>query len=937
MMQTLVDSLLQLASADEQAALLRANVAQSAEIANQLKSHADGALRTAIEQATHCADLLHLLSDIANTPTFTALAYRVEGNVAIFAGGDYELAMAKFEDAGAIYKTAGADLDWASSQIGTVACLGYLGKSADALTLATQVRSVLEQHADWDALFRLVTNISVLHSRQGELREAVALLAHARQLAIDHALPIHYRAAVELNRARLLLNLGELSAAEEAVQRAEASFAEITHTISVARAQQIRALIYLNQHRYNESLALFDDARTAYIEDERAEDALSNELDALPVLLHLGQYERVLTLTKSIETQFRQHSVPHELAIVMRHAAVANAGLHQFEAAHQMMLQARMQCQQSGDAIQEAICRLEHATLFIQQRDPAAAFLLANASAEIFRANDHILREAQAQMLCAKALAMQGNADAANAILQKIEPSAQAQQAYWLLHQIYALRGQLTRSLEAYEVALDMLERLRGRLITEFRADFLHDKQQIYEEAVAAAVAADEKERALEWVERAKSRALVEMIGQQVDLRIRPISPEDHDRINELESLQSRRNVLYRQWTHGSGEDNATTRQQLHTLEAQITERWHQLLVHNSDYARDASLTRVRAEPIQPYLSAETLLIDCFTVGEDILFFLVDQTSIEVVQLPQGVRRVAQLMRVFNLNIKATSTAPPERVPQLLRSAQKLLGQMYAVLIRPIADRLTDYTHLLIAPHNAALHYLPFQALFDGVHYLGQQYAIGYLPSAALLAYQTDRPPTTGATIAYGYSNESYLPHAAEEALRIAALLGGHAFTEQEATIDQVKASAGSAEILHFSTHGDFNQSNPLFSGLALADGQLSTLDIFSLRLNASLVTLSACQTGRSVVKGGDELMGLMRAFLYAGADSLLLGLWQVNDLATLFWMETFYRALQSGQSKAQALQTTYTTFIEDTTLPAHYRHPYFWSPFFLVGKTGSV
>ncbi len=933
-MQSLVDVLLQLESDDEQAAFLRANVADAAEIATQLKTHADGALRTALEQATRCANLLHLLSGIANTPTFTALAHRVEGNVAIFGGGDYELAVAKFEDAATIYAAAGEKLAWASSQIGTVACLSYLGRSAEALILAAKVRAILEKHGDWNRLFQLVTNLSVLHNRQGDVKQAVMLLDEARQLATSHALPQHYLAAVQLNRARMLLNLGELSEAEQAAQNAEQIFTETKQTISAARAQQVRALAYLNQGRYNESLTLFDHARAAYLEDDRAEDMLWSELWALPALLELGQYERALTLTQSIEAYFLQRNVRQGLAAVIRHAAVAHAGLNQFAAAHEAMVRAQTLCQENNDPLQEALCQLEQATLFLRQQDAETALQLATRSGETFHTNAHQLRDAQAQMIRAQAFAKLGDSEGALAILQRIEPTAQARQSLWLLHQIYALRGHLTQSLAAYEVALDMLEQLRGRLITEFRADFLHDKQQIYEEAVAAAVSADALPQALEWVERAKSRALVEMIGQRVDLRIQPRSAEDINRAAEIEALQSRRNAVYRKWAYTSREDNAKTRQQLQTLEMEITERWHQLLVHNSDYARDASLTRVRSEPIQPYLAAETLLIDCFTIGEDILFFLVSQNELDVVRLPRGVRRVAKLMRMFNLNIKATSTADPARVPHLLRSARKLLGQLYEVLIRPIAPQIKAYSHLLIVPHNAALHYLPFQALFDGECYLGQRYEISYLPSAALLAYQTERTCTNGTAIAYGYSNESHLPHAAEEAKRIAALLGGRALIEQAATLEAVKRGAGSAEFLHFSTHGDFNQANPLFSGLALSDGQLSTLDIFNLRLNASLVTLSACQTGRSVVKGGNELMGLMRAFLYAGADSLLLGLWQVNDLATLRWMETFYCALQDNQTKSQALQTTYTTFIEGTNLPAHYQHPYFWSPFFLVGKT---
>jgi CHAT domain-containing protein len=127
---------------------------------------------------------------------------------------------------------------------------------------------------------------------------------------------------------------------------------------------------------------------------------------------------------------------------------------------------------------------------------------------------------------------------------------------------------------------------------------------------------------------------------------------------------------------------------------------------------------------------------------------------------------------------------------------------------------------------------------------------------------------------------------------------------------------------------------NPLFSGLALADGWLTTLDIFSLRLQASLVTLSACETGRSLVGGGDELLGLMRATLAAGAASLLASLWAVEDSSTATLMQGFYSRLAQGERKGEALRQAQRDFIEAGT---SYAHPYFWAPFFLVGDAGPV
>jgi CHAT domain-containing protein len=155
---------------------------------------------------------------------------------------------------------------------------------------------------------------------------------------------------------------------------------------------------------------------------------------------------------------------------------------------------------------------------------------------------------------------------------------------------------------------------------------------------------------------------------------------------------------------------------------------------------------------------------------------------------------------------------------------------------------------------------------------------------------------------------------------------------EEKATISETSMIAQQSNILHIAAHGNFRADNPLFSGLALADGWLTTLDIFNLRLHTSLVTLSACQTGRSVVAGGDELLGLMRAFLGAGTASLVSTLWAVEDQSTAQLMQQFYERLAAGVTKGASLQEAQLSLLQMADQRKDYSHPYFWAPFYLVG-----
>ena len=123
---------------------------------------------------------------------------------------------------------------------------------------------------------------------------------------------------------------------------------------------------------------------------------------------------------------------------------------------------------------------------------------------------------------------------------------------------------------------------------------------------------------------------------------------------------------------------------------------------------------------------------------------------------------------------------------------------------------------------------------------------------------------------------------------------------------------------------------------MLLADGRLSAIDAFNLDLQAcELVTLSGCETGLARISGGDEQVGLGRALLAAGAHSLLISLWPVEDNATSELMQLFYRYLLQGESKAESVRLAQCALIRQT--PPGYDHPYFWASFRLVGDTGPL
>jgi CHAT domain-containing protein len=136
--------------------------------------------------------------------------------------------------------------------------------------------------------------------------------------------------------------------------------------------------------------------------------------------------------------------------------------------------------------------------------------------------------------------------------------------------------------------------------------------------------------------------------------------------------------------------------------------------------------------------------------------------------------------------------------------------------------------------------------------------------------------------------------------------------------------------IIHMASHGEFNPVNPLFSSIKLSkgldtDGNLEAAEIFSLKINADVVVLSACQTGLGKVTSGDDVIGLNRAFFYAGTHTIVSSLWRVSDIATAVLIKQFYRRY-AGHSKADSLRMAILH------VKQRHPHPSYWGAFTLVG-----
>jgi len=411
------------------------------------------------------------------------------------------------------------------------------------------------------------------------------------------------------------------------------------------------------------------------------------------------------------------------------------------------------------------------------------------------------------------------------------------------------------------------------------------------------------------------------------------------------------------------------------------------LLAKAPELAPSVEQTVVTLDEVQRELPPGALLLEFFTAG------VLPRGEHLVNRLPTENRRLREhliqppAVWVFAVTRDGFEVQPVDLDPNMLRPLpndpgpgrrlllnERLMATLRERLLGPVEHLLAGRDTVFLIPHGP-LHYVPWPALPDGKgSYLVHRGApaLALAPSATVLLRACLRPRRTaeGGSLALGYNDcgERELVAAEAEARAVARQLGGEVWAGPEPKGERLLAFDRELRLLHFAGHAVYRPDDPLGSELRLGEGDALTARqiIAGLELDADLVTLSACTSGLSHVVPGDELLGLQRAFLYAGARAVLCTLWEATDIAAMLVMEHFYEALNRGVSAAAALRDAQIALRElrgreladalqrwrddperaalfGDLLPAALAEPdarpmadpFYWAPFMLIGKPG--
>jgi CHAT domain-containing protein len=523
--------------------------------------------------------------------------------------------------------------------------------------------------------------------------------------------------------------------------------------------------------------------------------------------------------------------------------------------------------------------------------------------------------------------------------------------------------GDSSGAKELYLNALSLIEKQRATIDSDTkRIVFAGHRNSIYVKLVEIYSQENDAGEGFHMIERSKGRVFADL------LESKNLQLARNEESNFYQSYLRKNSEMNEILSHGSiSLDQIKYLEENRGIHVSSTFRTTPLIEFNNlDQAKPITLEETESMLSRPTIDSN--LIQYFVSPEKTIIVLAGGTQ-QIKEVPVGKEQLIKKISRFRKLISAGS----ENLDEYINLSQEL----YETLIKPIAFNINK-NRIIISPHGP-LHYLPFQLLHDGEKYLIESHTLNYIPSATVLRYLANKSPIgpldpdgesgfTGATVV---NDSEYLPGWGAESVsesvydnqnsgppKSILLLGNPQLdsealnlpyseieidnaatffpdslklSHKEASETNLKNKASSYDVLHFATHATFDNDEPFNSSLLLAsdesnDGKLTVEEIYQLQLKPSLVVLSACETGLGKYSAGDEIIGFYRAFMYAGAKSIIATLWPVSDEATSFLINEFYQALKKN-SLGESLRMAQLKTKEKYPNPAN------WGGFVLVGR----
>lgn len=750
-----------------------------------------------------------------------------------------------------------------------------------------------------------------------------------------------------LGEANTLLGLGDahsmLDEYKEALVRYKESlkiYREINHGLGEAKSLLNLGGIQLKLSEYEKARKSFEESLEIFKHIKiRVGEAYS--LQGLgEVHLRLAEYEKACKRFEECLTIYREINHPLGEANCLHSLGEVHLRLAEYEKARKSYEASLMIYRKIKDDLGVANCILRLGILNRILSEFEEANKNYVESLKIYRQLKHRLGET---------VCLQGLGDVHMALYEYEIARKRYKEALFIQKQIgdrhgmlesYCALGQNYESVKDYRKAeknyknsIQVVEEILNFIkMEEHRTSYFSSKLEPYESLIKLLFKVRRGSEAFYYAECSKARAFLYLLGNK---RIDTKQEVPPDLAKEEEELRQEINLLTIKIMENEKREAAkrvSTKkldERLLQLKQKHSEILEKIKFNSPEYASMLTVNPLSVEQIQALIREDknTVLIEYYTTLDNIFMWLLDGKKIYPYKIDVTRETLDSKIQEFKSMISDISAGGNA----IKRSAQRL----YNLLLKPSGKFLNGKARIAIVPHGS-LHYLPFETLMNkGKFLVEKNIKIFYLPSASVFKYCREKNKKSKEKITAFINPDGTLPGSEKEAEALTQLFPGgvEVYSGKKVTESMVKANSGASDILHFACHGKFESEHPLYSGLLLApdnenDGRLEVSEIFQLQLKpAYLVTLSACETNVGNISPGDEIIGLTRAFIYAGTPTILASLWKVDDLYTAKLMASFYRELKNAD-KIDALHAARLEIINE---PGK-RHPFYWAAFVLIG-----
>ena len=901
-------------------------------------------VRVSTQEALHLAEAAVLIAKRLRRKESLALSLRAMAN-ALYSSGDYRAATRHHHQAFQLYEALGIWNEAARTLSSSIQPMILVGEYDRAFEAAKRAREIFARLEDPWRLARLEINVGNIYHRQDRFEESIAHYESAYKGLMPYK-DTEAIAVVLSNMAVCLISLNDFPRALATYQGARTFCQQNNMPLLVAQADYNIAYLYYLRGEYSRAIEALYAARRACEAIGDAYHFALCHLDLSDIYLELNLSEEAREMAHEGFLRFGKLGMGYEAAKTLANEATAYGQQGKTVQALERFSKAREMFGREKNLVWPWLIDLYQGLLLFQEGRYFEARRLCVAAASFFEQSPLSGKAVLAHLLLAQiALAVGDSAEAQKqtseslARLTGLQAPVLAYQAHMLEGQIAQARNDRPAAHAAYLEARKALEALRSRLQSEeLKISFVKNRMQVYEALVDFYVAGDgtdaSSEEAFACMEAAKSRSMIEMIfqsGQSLPLG----EAGQSDLVRRIRDLREELNWYYHRIELEQLRPEEKSPQRLESLQEKAQSQEKELLrtlrelpAHERETATLGAPADFSLEKLQASLPQDATLVEYYSAGDRIVAAVVTKKEIRIlpVTVLSRVAHFLQLLR-FQLSKFRMGSEYVRRFEQaLLRAIHSHLESLYGELIAPLRP-FFEGKHLIIVPHGP-LHFLPFHALQKGEEYLSDAFTVSYAPSATIFSLcQAKSASVSASSLVFGIADER-APLILREAQSVAALLPQPSLhLGEKATSSLLREKGPQSSVVHIATHGIYRQDNPMFSGIRLGDGYLNLYDLYQMRLNAKLVTLSGCATGMNFVAAGDELLGLQRGLFCAGVTTLLLSLWDVHDESTSELMQHFYGNYIATGNMASALQQAMQTLRQQNP------HPYFWAPFVLIGK----